>query len=152
MSQRREKIEKSIEKLLGSERLTAYKLTEQKLKDYYSGKLKNDIEKRKEYKRYPPSIPNDVHIKAQGGMSNPIESDYIRIHEDMIVVRLERRYRTIEKFLESLDVNDQIILKGRYKQSKMWKNICKDVNYSERHCRRINQELISSLANWLSWE
>lgn len=127
--------------------------SEQVLKDYYSGKLAQQIELRKLELAYPPQPENEVKIRvSESNVGDPTEREVLSRVMDLRLATLERRLMCVEKFLRECERVDQHILHLRYRKGYQWVKVAMDVNYSRRTCIRRHNNLLIELSKYLAWE
>lgn len=134
-----------------------YKEAETYLKDYLSGKLAEDAQRRKEELLYPPKRPllrgQEQTTKVQSSPSHDqLEQEVLSYVEDGTYVFIKGQIRRIEKFLEHVklvDEQDYELLIYYYKYEKSWINIAQKVNVSEPTCRRKRNKWIRELSRWI---
>ena len=127
--------------------------SEQVLKDYYSGKLAQQIEMRKLELAYPPQPENEVKVRvSESSVGDPTEREVLNRVMDLRLATLERRLMCVEKFLRECERVDQRILHLRYRKDYQWVKVAMDVNYSRRTCIRRHNNLLIELSKYLAWE
>ena len=95
--------------------------SEQILRDYYSGKLAQQIEMRKLELAYPPRPENEVKIRvSESSVGDPTEREVLNRVMDLRLATLERRLMCVEKFLRECEQVDQDILRLRYQREFQW--------------------------------
>lgn len=127
--------------------------SEQILRDYYSGKLAQQIEMRKLELAYPPRPENEVKIRvSESSVGDPTEREVLNRVMDLRLATLERRLMCVEKFLRECEQVDQDILRLRYQREFQWVKVAMEVNYSRRTCIRRHNNLLIELRKYLAWE
>lgn len=127
--------------------------SEQILRDYYSGKLAQQIEMRKLELAYPPQPENEVKIRvSESNVGDPTEREVLSRVMDLKLATLERRLMCVEKFLRECEQVDQDILRLRYQREFQWVKVAMEVNYSRRTCIRRHNNLLIELEKYLAWE
>lgn len=131
----------------------AFKQTETLLTYYLRGHLKEEIENKVLELKYPRMDKDDIDIKIQSSKSSvsPQERAVTNLMNDRELAVLKRRQLTISNFLKNLSQTEYEILSQRYLKRKEWRDVAYAVNYSERHVRRIKDDLIVKLTKLLSW-
>lgn len=127
--------------------------SEQILRDYYSGKLAQQIELRKLELAYPSQPENDVKIRvSESSVGDPTEREVLSRVMDLRLATLERRLKCVEKFIRECESVDQDILRLRYQREFQWVKVAMEVNYSRRTCIRRHNNLLIELEKYLAWE
>lgn len=132
---------------------SAFSKTETLLSYYLKGFMKEEIENKVLELKYPRMDKDDIDIKIQSSKSSvsPQERTVTKVMNDRELAVLKRRQLTISNFLNTLSLTEKEILSQRYFKRKEWREIAYAVNYSERHVRRIKDDLIVKLTKLLSW-
>lgn len=132
-----------------------YKKAEEKLKDYLTGKLNAQIERRKEALKYPPKPEEDLGVKVQTTRRNDqLEKEVIHYLEDRTYNMLKSDWDTIKRFLTylvSYDHDTYRILTMFYRDKKMWVNIADKLDMSPSTCKYKRQQAIQELVDWLKF-
>ena len=131
-----------------------FKKTESKLVYYLKGYLQQEISNRVLELKYPrrPEDEIDVKVKSSKNSQSPQEKSVMNLLIDHDLAVLKRRQLTISNFLHNLNTVEYEILSQYYLKRKSWRDVAQAVNYSERHTRRIRNELIAELTSLLAWE
>lgn len=131
-----------------------FKKTESKLVYYLKGYLQQEISNRILELRYPSRPADEINVKVQSskGSASPQEKSVTNLLIDHDLAILKRRQLTISNFLHNLSDVEYEILSQYYLKRKSWRDVAQAVNYSERHTRRIRNELIAELTSLLAWE
>ena len=127
--------------------------SEQVLKDYYSGKLAQQIEMRKLELAYPPQPENEVKIRvSESSVGDPTERKVLSRVMDLRLATLERRLMCVEKFISDLSDEDRRILEYRYKRDYTWVKVARLVHMSRATCYRHYNDMLIDLRKYLAWE
>lgn len=130
-----------------------YKDAEEKLKDYVTGKLDAQMERRKEVLKYPPKPEEDLGVKVQTTRRNDqLEQEVIHYLEDRTYNMLKSDRDTVKRFLTYLVSHDHDtyqILTMFYRDKKMWVNIAGKLDMSPSTCKYKRQQAIQELMDWL---
>ena len=127
--------------------------SEQVLKDYYSGKLAQQIEMRKLELAYPPQPENEVKIRvSESSVGDPTEREVLNRVMDLRLAMLERRLMCVEKFISDLTDEDRRILEYRYKRDYVWIKVARLVHMSRMTCYRHHKEMLIELEKYLAWD
>jgi len=131
-----------------------FKKTESKLVYYLKGYLQQEISNRILELKYPSRPADEINVKVQSskGSASPQEKSVTNLLIDHDLAILKRRQLTISNFLHNLSDVEYEILSQYYLKRKSWRDVAQAVNYSERHTRRIRNELIAELTSLLAWE
>lgn len=132
---------------------SAFKKTEGYLTYYLKGHMQEEIKNKVLELKYPRVEKDEINIKIQNSKSSvsPQERSVMSLMNDRDLAILKRRQLTISNFLTTLSQTEYEILSQRYLKRKEWRDIAFAVNYSERHTRRIRDDLIVQLTRLLSW-
>lgn len=143
-----------------AQKKTEYKEAETFLKDYLSGKLRADIERRKLEIMYPPKPSSKADLRKLGAeakvqitpRSDRMEREVISYLDDEIYNRLQSKLKIIEQYLEYLKETEKtthrIIMLFDYHKLQ-WLNVSNAVNLSESACQRRRKKAIKELRDWL---
>lgn len=127
--------------------------SEQVLKDYYSGKLAQQIELRKLELAYPSQPENEVKIRvSESSVGDPTEREVLSRVMDLRLATLERRMKCVEKFVSNLTDEDRHILEYRYKRDYTWVKVARLVHMSRATCYRHYNDMLIDLRKYLAWE
>lgn len=131
-----------------------YKKAEEKLRDYVTGKLDAQMERRKEVLKYPPQPEEDLGVKVQTTRRNDqLESEVINYLEDRTYNMLKIDRDTIKRFLTYLVSHDHVtyqILTSFYRDRKSWVSIAHNLSMAESTCKYKRRQAISELTDWLN--
>lgn len=127
--------------------------SEQILRDYYSGKLAQQIEMRKLELAYPPQPENEVKVRvSESSVGDPTEREVLNRVMDLRLATLERRLMCVEKFISNLSDEDRHILEYRYKRDYTWIKVARLVHMSRMTCHRHHKEMLIELEKYLAWD
>lgn len=127
--------------------------SEQILRDYYSGKLAQQIELRKLELAYPSQPENEVKIRvSESSVGDPTEREVLSRVMDLRLATLERRMKCVEKFISDLTDEDRRILEYRYKRDYTWIKVARLVHMSRMTCHRHHKEMLIELKKYLAWD
>lgn len=146
----------------GVERVTKTKTKEAEayLKDYLSGQLRADIQKRKLEIMYPPKPSSKKDLRGQEKETkvqttprkDRMERNVISYLDDEEYNKLQARLTIIEQYLEYLKETEKtthrIILLFDYHKLQ-WLNVSNAVNLSESACQRRRKKAIKELSKRL---
>jgi len=130
-----------------------YKEAETLLKDYVTGKIHGQMERRKEVLKNPPTPKEDIDIKVQTSPRyDQLEREVIKYTEDSIYNRLKSDRDTVKRFLTYVVSHDNLtyqILMSYYRDNNSWVKTAQKVNLSETQCKKRRRKKIFELCEWL---
>jgi len=131
-----------------------YKEAESKLKDYVTGKIGAQMERRKLELKYPPKPKDDIDIKVQTSpRGDQLEREVIKYAEDSTYNRLKSDRDTIKEFLTHLMSYDNLtykILTLFYRDNNSWVQVALKTNLAQSSCRERRTKAIKELMTWLN--
>ena len=128
-----------------------FKFIEQTLIDFND--IDSHIEKRIDALKYPV-VHTDENIG--GGKSNltsnPTERLAITLADDLMLSNLRNIKKVVETELDKLEPKPREVIQLYYIDKPRiltWAGVALEISYTERHCRRIRNELFKEIAKKL---
>lgn len=130
--------------------------TENALKDYFSGRLQNNIVNRRLQAKYPRKLGGENPTKVQTSTKgeSPQEGYIERLEADRDLIMLERKHKIIENYLDYLkDIEEGLgfkILYQYYYQKKTWQQVESSLSYTKNSCIKRRNNMLDELTERLA--
>jgi len=123
------------------------------LRQYFHDEFKKRYKRRKQDLLYPALPIEDLGVKVSMTTSNdsPQEKQTEKLMTDSTLNQLERLQSSLDQFYDNLDYAEQELLKMKYKHQYSWVKIGFELGYSERHLRRMRNDLLDRLGQKIAW-
>lgn len=136
--------------------MASYEQAEEYLKDYLSGSLQAQLERRKLELIYPPKDSATKDLRKEepdpraDGARRPdkLENKVISYADDGTYIYLKSKIHTIDKYLEFLKKTNKTtyrILLLFYYHNLPWVNVADAVDFSESGCRKRRVKAVEGL-------